>query len=93
MTSGPLRRRHLLHRSAQGPDLDIPGIGLEGCFGGADFVSWYDGHPDVPRDWPLEAREIAVIGAGNVALDVARVLAKPADEQLGTEIPATSTGG
>ncbi|GAA3674142.1 FAD-dependent oxidoreductase [Arthrobacter ginkgonis] len=68
-------------------DLDIPGIGLEGSFGGADFVSWYDGHPDVPREWPLEAKEIAVIGNGNVALDVARVLSKHADDLLVTEIP------
>ena len=66
--------------------LDIPGIDLPGSYGAADFVSWYDGHPDVPRDWPLQAREVAVLGAGNVALDIARVLAKPADEQLGTEI-------
>jgi len=55
-------------------DLDIPGIDLEGSFGAADFVSWYDGHPDVPREWPLDAKEIAVIGNGNVALDVARML-------------------
>ncbi|MGO4119903.1 FAD-dependent oxidoreductase [Arthrobacter sp. YAF16] len=68
-------------------DLDIPGVGLEGSFGGADFVSWYDGHPDVPRDWPLEAKEIAVIGNGNVALDVARMLVKHADDLLVTEIP------
>ncbi|MFK4088152.1 FAD-dependent oxidoreductase [Kribbella sp. NPDC020789] len=66
--------------------LDIPGVDLPGSFGAADFVSWYAGHPDVPREWPLEAREVAVLGAGNVALDVARMLAKPADEQLGTEI-------
>jgi ferredoxin/flavodoxin---NADP+ reductase len=68
--------------------LDIPGIDLPGSYGAADFVSWYDGHPDVPRDWPLTAKNVAVLGAGNVALDVARVLAKPADEQLTTEIPA-----
>lgn len=68
-------------------DLNIPGIELQGSFGGADFVSWYDGHPDVPRDWPLEAREIAVIGNGNVALDVARMLAKHPEELLVTEIP------
>ncbi|MCU1531230.1 MAG: pyridine nucleotide-disulfide oxidoreductase, partial [Arthrobacter sp.] len=68
-------------------ELDIPGIGLEGSFGGADFVSWYDGHPDVPREWPLEAKEIAVIGNGNVALDVARMLVKHPDELLVTEIP------
>ncbi|OUM40172.1 FAD-dependent oxidoreductase [Arthrobacter sedimenti] len=68
-------------------DLDIPGIDLEGSFGGADFVSWYDGHPDVSRDWPLEAKEVAVIGNGNVALDVARILSKHADDLLSTEIP------
>ncbi|MHC5260158.1 FAD-dependent oxidoreductase [Streptomyces sp. UC4497] len=68
--------------------LDIPGIELEGSYGAADFVSWYDGHPDVPRTWPLEAEKVAVLGVGNVALDVARVLAKTADELLPTEIPA-----
>ncbi|WP_144627886.1 FAD-dependent oxidoreductase [Arthrobacter woluwensis] len=68
-------------------DLNIPGVELEGSFGGADFVSWYDGHPDVSREWPLEAKEVAVIGNGNVALDVARVLSKHADDLLVTEIP------
>ena len=63
--------------------LNIPGVELEGSFGGADFVSWYDGNPDVPRDWPLDAKEIAVIGNGNVALDVARILSKHADDQIG----------
>ncbi|MEV6348932.1 FAD-dependent oxidoreductase [Actinoplanes sp. NPDC051851] len=67
--------------------LDIPGIDLQGSYGAADFASWYNGHPDVSRDWPLEATEVAVIGAGNVAIDVARVLAKTADELLVTEIP------
>jgi ferredoxin--NADP+ reductase len=68
-------------------DLDIPGVDLPGSFGGAEFVSWFDGHPDVPRDWPLEAESIAVVGAGNVGLDVARMLSKTADELLVTEIP------
>jgi ferredoxin--NADP+ reductase len=68
-------------------DLNIPGIELEGSYGGADFVSWYDGHPDVPREWPLDAKEIAVIGNGNVALDVARMLVKHPEELLVTEIP------
>jgi ferredoxin--NADP+ reductase len=67
--------------------LDIPGIDLPGSYGAADFVSWFDGHPDVPRTWPLEAREVAVLGNGNVALDVARMLAKHADDLLPTEIP------
>ena len=68
-------------------DLDIPGIELEGSYGAADFVSWFDGHPDVPRTWPLEAQSVAVVGNGNVALDVSRILAKHADDLLPTEIP------
>lgn len=68
--------------------LPIPGIDLEGSFGAADFVSWYDGHPDVPRTWPLTAERVAVIGAGNVALDVARVLAKHARDMVATDVPA-----
>lgn len=67
--------------------LDIPGIDLDGSYGAADFVSWFDGHPDFPREWPLNAQQVAVIGNGNVALDVARVLAKHADDLLPTEIP------
>lgn len=74
-------------------DLDIPGIDLPGSYGAADFVSWYDGHPDFPREWPLEAQSVAVIGNGNVALDVARVLAKHADDLLPTEIPANVYAG
>ncbi|MFE1579476.1 FAD-dependent oxidoreductase [Streptomyces fradiae] len=69
-------------------ELNIPGVDLDGSHGAAEFVSWYDGHPDVPRTWPLEAEKVAVLGVGNVALDVARVLAKTADELLPTEIPA-----
>ena len=67
--------------------LNIPGIELDGSYGAADFVNWYDAHPDVSRHWPLNAKEIAVIGNGNVALDVARVLVKPADLMLSTDIP------
>ena len=68
-------------------ELDIPGIDLEGSYGAADFVSWYDGHPDVPRTWPLNAKDVAVIGNGNVALDVARMLAKHPKDLLPTEVP------
>jgi len=74
-------------------DLDIPGIDLPGSYGAADFVSWYDGHPDVPRDWPLDAESAAVIGNGNVALDVARILAKHPDDLMPTEIPANVEAG
>lgn len=69
-------------------ELDIPGVELSGSYGASEFVCWYDGHPDVPRDWPLDHRVAAVIGNGNVALDVSRVLAKHAEDLLVTEIPA-----
>jgi len=68
-------------------DLKIPGIELDGSYGAADFVNWYDAHPDFPLEWPLNAKEIAVIGNGNVALDVARILIKRPDDLLSTEIP------
>ncbi|WP_309066865.1 FAD-dependent oxidoreductase [Microbacterium sp.] len=67
--------------------LPIPGIDLRGSYGAADFVAWYDGHPDVPRTWPLDAQSVAVIGNGNVALDVARVLAKHPEDLRSTEVP------
>ena len=67
--------------------LELPGIDAHGSYGAADFVSWYDGHPDVPREWPLEAQSVAVIGNGNVALDVARMLAKHPEDLLPTEVP------
>ncbi|MFE5792466.1 FAD-dependent oxidoreductase [Streptomyces sp. NPDC056503] len=69
-------------------ELRIPGVELKGSLGAADFASWYDGHPDVPRTWDLSAEKVAVLGVGNVALDIARILAKTADELLPTEIPA-----
>ena len=68
--------------------LDIPGVDAPECYGGADFVSWYDGHPDHPRTWRLNAKEVAVIGVGNVGLDISRVLAKHAEDLMVTEIPS-----
>ncbi|PID98352.1 MAG: pyridine nucleotide-disulfide oxidoreductase, partial [Actinobacteria bacterium] len=73
--------------------LPIPGIDLPESYGAADFVSWYDGNPDYPRTWPLEAREVAVIGVGNVALDISRVLAKHMPDMLTTEIPENVAAG
>ncbi len=68
--------------------LPIPGIDLPRSYGGADFVSFYDSHPDRPQNWNLsDAKSVAVIGVGNVGLDVARMLARTADELLYTEIP------
>lgn len=68
-------------------DLDIPGIDLDGSRGAAEFVGFYDGNPNFQREWDLTAPHVAVIGVGNVALDVARILAKTADELHVTEIP------
>ncbi|QAU51537.1 FAD-dependent oxidoreductase [Corynebacterium pelargi] len=68
-------------------DLTIPGIDLEGSYGAGEFVGFYDGNPDFQRTWDLSAERVAVIGVGNVALDVARILAKTADELHTTEIP------
>ncbi len=70
-------------------ELDIPGIDLDGSHGAADFVYWYDGHPDVDRDWDFQPHQesVAVLGVGNVGLDVSRILAKTAEELLVTEIP------
>ncbi|GAA1643422.1 FAD-dependent oxidoreductase [Microbacterium flavum] len=73
--------------------LEIPGIDLAGSYGAADFVAWFDGHPDVPREWPLDAREIAVIGNGNVALDIARILAKHPEDLRSTEVADTVLAG
>jgi ferredoxin--NADP+ reductase len=67
--------------------LDIPGIDGPGSYGAAEYVSWYDGHPDVPREWPLDTPSVAVVGNGNVALDVARMLAKLFEDLAPTEIP------
>ncbi|WP_042407365.1 pyridine nucleotide-disulfide oxidoreductase, partial [Corynebacterium jeddahense] len=52
-----------------------------------EFVGFYDGNPRFERDWNLGAKEVAVIGVGNVALDVSRILAKTGEELTVTEIP------
>jgi len=73
--------------------LRIPGVDLPGSYGAADFVSWFDGHPDVPRTWPLVDERVAVIGNGNVALDVARILAKLPEDLRSTEVPDNVLAG
>ena len=60
--------------------LNIPGASLNGVYGAAKFVEWYDGYPTSERTWPLDASEVAVIGGGNVAMDVARELLRDADD-------------
>ena len=68
-------------------DLGIPGENLNGSYGAADFVGFYDGNPRFHRTWNLTATHIAIIGIGNVALDISRILAKTANELHTTEIP------
>jgi ferredoxin/flavodoxin---NADP+ reductase len=62
--------------SSIGKKLGIPGEDLRGSLSAAVFVPWYNAHPDfVGVDTPLDADTAVVIGAGNVAMDVARILA------------------
>jgi len=69
--------------------LDIPGAELPGVVGSAAFVGWYNGHPDHEGLAPvLDGPGAVVIGNGNVALDVARILAKTEAEFAGSDIVA-----
>ena len=69
--------------------LDIPGADLPGVVGSAAFVGWYNGHPDfADLAPPLGGPGAVVIGNGNVALDVARILAKTTAEFAGSDIAA-----
>ena len=68
--------------------LNLPGADLDGVYGAAKFVEWYDGYPTGAREWPLTAENVAVIGGGNVAMDVARELMRNADDlKAKTDIP------
>lgn len=60
--------------------LGIAGEGLKGCVSAREFVAWYNGHPDfADRAHDFDGKRVVVIGNGNVALDVARVLAQPVE--------------
>jgi ferredoxin--NADP+ reductase len=68
--------------------LGIPGEDLAGSHGAKDFVDWYSGHPDAAqRSFDLDATSVAVVGAGNVALDVARMLVRTPQEIAATDVP------
>jgi ferredoxin--NADP+ reductase len=67
--------------------LGVIGEDLPGVVGSAAFVGWYNGHPDFADLAPrLDTQTVAVIGNGNVALDVARILAKTRAEFAGSDI-------
>jgi ferredoxin--NADP+ reductase len=68
--------------------LGIPGEDLPGSYAATDFVNWYCGHPDMDAGaFTLDAESVAVIGVGNVAVDVARILARDPDELHATDVP------
>jgi ferredoxin--NADP+ reductase len=68
--------------------LGIPGEDLPGSHSATEFVSWYCGHPDyADASFDLSATSVVVIGLGNVALDVARVLLRSPDELSSTDVP------
>lgn len=67
--------------------LGIPGEDLRGSHSATEFVAWYNGHPDYrDRTFDLSQERIAIIGVGNVAIDVARILSRTVDELAKTDI-------
>ncbi len=69
--------------------LGVPGEELSGSLSATEFVAWYNGHPDAAaRQMLLHAHGVAVVGVGNVALDVSRILAKTAEELHTSDIAA-----
>ncbi|WP_049577527.1 FAD-dependent oxidoreductase [Streptomyces sp. SBT349] len=90
----PLELRSMYHAvvycvgAARDRRLGIPGEDLAGSYSATDFVSWYSAHPDaVSHAFPLGGHAAVVIGVGNVAVDVARILARGADELRATDMP------
>jgi ferredoxin--NADP+ reductase len=66
--------------------MGIPGEDLQGSFPATEFVAWYNGHPDYrDRQWNLDVASAAVVGIGNVAIDVARLLCLTREELLATD--------
>jgi ferredoxin--NADP+ reductase len=67
--------------------LEIPGAGMPGTASATEFVAWYNGHPDAAgRTFELDHERVVVIGNGNVALDVARILTADPSELARTDI-------
>jgi NADPH-dependent glutamate synthase beta subunit-like oxidoreductase len=66
----------------------LPGADKKGVYGSAAFVGWYNGHPDFRNlDPDLDTSAVALIGVGNVAVDVARVLVKTHTEMASADLP------
>jgi ferredoxin/flavodoxin---NADP+ reductase len=67
--------------------LRIPGEDLEGSVSATDLVNWYNGHPDAVDGFRIDAESVVVIGAGNVALDVGRILTRDYPDLAKTDMP------
>ncbi|WP_280426320.1 FAD-dependent oxidoreductase [Nocardia carnea] len=79
----------VIHASGAAGDrrLGIPGEDLPGSHSAREFVAWYNGHPEhAGRRFDLSARRAVVVGTGNVALDIARILVTGAERLSGTDI-------
>src|SRR3989344_6266628 len=67
--------------------MGIPGEDLKGSFAATEFVGWYNGHPDYRESqFDLSCKSAAVVGNGNVAVDVTRILARDPKTLEGTDI-------
>ncbi|HEY4313119.1 MAG TPA: FAD-dependent oxidoreductase [Pirellulales bacterium] len=67
--------------------MSIPGEELTGCCSAVDFVGWYNGHPDhCHHHFDLSGEAAVIVGQGNVAIDICRVLAKSVDDLRKTDI-------
>ncbi|MFF3397459.1 FAD-dependent oxidoreductase [Streptomyces sp. NPDC002659] len=96
---GPQQLLELYHAvvycvgAARDRRLGIPGEDLPGSHSATDFASWYSAHPDAAGNgFALAARSAVVIGVGNVAVDVARILARGAEELRPTDVPQAALG-
>ena len=68
--------------------MGIPGEGLSGCYSSMEFVGWYNGHPDFKQQsFDLNCERAVIVGNGNVALDVARMLARSEQELHSLDMP------
>lgn len=68
-------------------NLDIPGENLIGSHSATEFVAWYNGHPDFAHlTFDLSQESVAIVGMGNVAMDVARILSKTPEELAETDM-------
>ncbi len=77
--------------AARDRKLGIPGEDLPGVMGSGAFTGWYNGHPHRQPPPMNEVRSAVVIGNGNVAIDVARILAKSREELVGSDLPKDVT--